>query len=317
MKIYLAPMEGLTGYVFRQTLAEHFGGVDKYFTPFITPAAKGSLGHKILQDILPQNNPGQVLVPQILTDNAEGFIEMCNRLSTFGYSHFNLNLGCPSGTVVAKGRGAGFLAYPEQLNRFLEDIFKTDYKISIKTRLGMTDPQQFNRLLAIYNQYPLEELIIHPRTRADMYKNPVNREMYAYAVANTGHSLCYNGDIFDLQCLEQLKPFIGSSNIMLGRGLVINPMLALETKQGKCRSSSKIQAFYKELLYRYSLVMPGQVPLLHKMKEALTYALMAYEPEPKVAKAIKKAKTREELALAMDALFTNCKLKEKVEGITL
>ena len=109
---------------------------------------------------------GMYAVPQILTKNAEDFIQTAETLQEYGYNEVNLNLGCPSKTVVTKGRGAGFLDRPDELDKFLDEIFrKCDMKISIKTRLGMDDPEEFEDLLTIYNKYPLEELIVHARVQ--------------------------------------------------------------------------------------------------------------------------------------------------------
>ena len=158
MKIYLAPLEGITGYTYRRALYQCFGGFDKYFIPFILPNQKGHLSTREKKDIMPENNEGMYAVPQILTKNAEDFIQTAETLQGYGYKEVNLNLGCPSKTVVTKGRGAGFLDRPDELDKFLDEIFsKCDMKISIKTRLGMDDPEEFEDLLTIYNKYPLEE----------------------------------------------------------------------------------------------------------------------------------------------------------------
>lgn len=171
MKIYLAPLEGITGYTYRRALYNCFGGFDKYFIPFILPNQKGHLSTREKKDIMPENNEGMYAVPQILTKNAEDFIQTAETLQEYGYNEVNLNLGCPSKTVVTKGRGAGFLDRPDELDKFLDEIFrKCDMKISIKTRLGMDDPEEFEDLLTIYNKYPLEELIVHARVQKDYYK---------------------------------------------------------------------------------------------------------------------------------------------------
>ena len=166
MKIYLAPLEGITGWIFRSAVHECFGGFDKYFVPFIKPNQMGHFSAREKKDILPDHNRGMYTVPQILTNRAEDFLRTAKKLEEYGYSEVNLNLGCPSKTVVTKGRGSGFLAYPEQLERFLDEIFdKCGIRISVKTRLGMDDPREFERLLTIYIRYPMEELIIHPRVQ--------------------------------------------------------------------------------------------------------------------------------------------------------
>ena len=161
MKYYLAPMEGITGFIYRNSYEKFFGGIDKYFAPFVVPNSSKSLKTKELRDVLPENNKGINLVPQILTNDSEGFILTAKKLKDLGYNEINLNLGCPSGTVVGKKRGSGFLVHKEELDKFLEEIFKIDdIKISIKTRLGMDKPEEFYELIKIYNKYPMEELII-------------------------------------------------------------------------------------------------------------------------------------------------------------
>lgn len=195
-KFYFAPLEGISGYVYRKAYEHYFGGIDKYFIPFIKPNQKGKLSSREKNDILPMHNQGMWAVPQILTNSAEDFIKTAERLQEYGYEEVNLNLGCPSKTVVSKGRGSGFLAEPDRLNAFLEEIFnETPIRISVKTRIGKESPEEWIRLLEIYNQYPMEELIIHPRIQTDFYKNTPNLEMFEYAVKNSKNPLCYNGDI--------------------------------------------------------------------------------------------------------------------------
>lgn len=182
MKIYLAPLEGITGHIYRTALKECFDGFDKYFIPFISPNQKGHFSTREKKDVLPENNRGVLAVPQILTNQAEDFIETAKKLAEYGYEEVNLNLGCPSRTVVTKGRGAGFLEEPDRLDRFLDEIFKKrEWKISVKTRIGMSEPEEFEDLLKIYNRYPLEELIVHPRLQKDFYKNTPNLDVFAMA----------------------------------------------------------------------------------------------------------------------------------------
>jgi tRNA-dihydrouridine synthase len=310
MKIYLAPMEGLTGNVYRSALLRHFGGVDKYFTPFITPSDKAVLGSRILRDVLPENNKGQVLVPQILTNNADGFLRMCDRLSQYGYTEFNLNLGCPSGTVVSKGRGAGFLAYPDELERFLDTVFNGRYKISVKTRVGMASGEEFYRLLEIYNKYDMTELIIHPRTRADMYNNHPDWELFKYAVENSKNTLCYNGDIFTVEDYKTFTaefPQIG--RVMLGRGVLINPALPLIIKGGEGVTAQQLKAFYFDVYNEYAEILSGSTPLMHKMKELLGYMSRLFADSEKTCKKIKKAKNIGDFNAAVYELFDGCELE--------
>ena len=160
MKYYLAPMEGITGYIYRNAYEKFFHNIDKYFTPFIVANKSRSLKTKELRDVLPENNKNINIVPQILTNDSEAFIITSKRLQQLGYTEVNLNLGCPSGTVVSKNRGSGFLALREELDRFLEEIFKIgDMKISIKTRIGKDRPEEFYELIKIYNKYLVIKIV--------------------------------------------------------------------------------------------------------------------------------------------------------------
>lgn len=179
MKFYLAPLEGLTGYIYRNAMERYFPGVDRYFTPFIAPDQNKILRTKEQRDVLPANNEVKNLVPQILTNNADHFIRTTEALQDLGYEEVNLNLGCPSGTVVSRGRGSGFLAYPDELDRFLEQIFEgSRTRISIKTRVGRDNADDAFRLMEIYRKYPLSELIIHPRTRSEFYRGVPNLDLF-------------------------------------------------------------------------------------------------------------------------------------------
>ena len=217
MKYYLAPLEGITTYIYRRAYHTHYRPMEKYFTPF--------------------------LVPQILTNDAKGFLDTVEKLKGYGYDEVNLNLGCPSKTVVSKGRGSGFLIHTEELNRFLDEIYaKADVKISIKTRIGKFDADEWGELLRIYNQYPLEELIVHPRVQQQFYKGHPDLDAFADAVKECKHTLCYNGDIFTTEDMEKLKKrFPEASCIMLGRGILRNPEL-IEIME-KFRKEGKIRYY--------------------------------------------------------------------------
>ncbi len=183
--IYLAPMEGVTTFLYRNAHAAVYGPLDKYFTPFLEPHEKRSMKTKERNEVLPEHNKGLDVVPQILTNHAEGFLELAETLQEMGYREINLNLGCPSKTVVTRGKGSGFLASPEELERFFDTVYKGlpgEMKLSVKTRIGMEADEEFEQLLAIYNRYPLYELIIHPRLQQDYYKNHPRKEAFRYAL---------------------------------------------------------------------------------------------------------------------------------------
>ena len=199
MKLYLAPLEGITGYVYRQAYHACYEDADKYFTPFLAPHTKRSFNARERNDLIPEHNAGMYTVPQVLSKSGEDVAAIAEELKAFGYQEININAGCPSGTVVSKGRGAGLLDDERALLHFLDEMFeKTDAEISIKTRLGMEYPDEFEGILKIYNRFPIKELILHPRVREDYYKNKPDWTMVEYALEYSSNPLVYNGDIFKI-----------------------------------------------------------------------------------------------------------------------
>lgn len=234
MRYEFAPMEGITGYVYRNAHHQFYKGIDRYFTPFITPNQTRKFTSREMNDVLPEHNQGIVIVPQILTNKAEDFLWASEKLRDLGYEEVNLNLGCPSGTVVTKKRGSGFLAFPVALNAFLEEVCdgidRLGMKISVKTRVGKDSPEEWEELLEIYSRYPLSELIVHPRIQTDFYRNHPNLDAYEMAVEKTQSNpipLTYNGDLFSVQDFGKLiERFPNTESVMMGRGLLTNPALA-------------------------------------------------------------------------------------------
>lgn len=215
-----APMEGITGYVYRNAHHALFPHVDLYVTPFLQPNQNHRFSSRERNDILPEHNKGITLIPQILTNRAEDFIWMAGELEALGYDEVNLNLGCPSGTVVSKYKGAGFLAKKEELDAFLDEVCSgIRIRLSVKTRLGMASPDEFEELLEIYNKYPLKELIIHPRVRSDFYKNTPDRAAFCRAVKASKNEVWYNGDIFTAGDWKEFRAGVPEVDcIMMGRG---------------------------------------------------------------------------------------------------
>lgn len=305
MKYYLAPMEGITGYIYRNAYEKYFHNIDKYFTPFIVTNQSRSLRTRELKDILPDNNKNINIVPQILTSDAEGFIITGEKLKEFGYKEVNLNLGCPVGTVVAKGKGSGFLAKREELDRFLNEIFEMkDIKISIKTRIGKDDPEEFYELIKIYNKYPIEELIIHPRTQRDFYGNKPNLDIFKEALNLSKNPVCYNGDIFTA---KNYKDFVSEFNtvdkIMLGRGIIANPGLMGEIVENSSIDKNTLKKFHDEILDSYYDLFKEDRNTLFKMKELWSYMVYIFSDSKKYGKKIKKSQRIEEYKDAVSSLF--------------
>ncbi|MBQ9983957.1 MAG: tRNA-dihydrouridine synthase family protein [Lachnospiraceae bacterium] len=287
MKYYLAPMQSLTGFVFRHAYNKHFHNIDKYFTPFL---ADRRLNNKDKNEVLPKHNKGMHVIPQIMANDVEVFLEIVQQLEQYGYKEVNLNLGCPSGTVVPKKRGAGLLADLDMLDRFLEGIYdKSPLPISIKTRIGMKSPTEWEDIQTIYQKYPIKELIIHPRLQQDQYKNHPNLKVFEEALNSLTYPICYNGD---LHSAEQLNHFTGQfpqvEMVMLGRGILKNPGLIGETK-GKAPVTKEILlAFHNDVLEGYKAHIPGDINVLYKMKEWWCYLGESYKGSNSAKKLIKK-----------------------------
>ena len=388
-KIDFAPMEGITGFVFRNAFHQVFSGVDRYYTPFLSPGPDIGIPKRDRRDILPENNRGVPVVPQILTNRAEDFLKTAELLYDFGYREVNLNLGCPSGTVVAKKKGAGFLSEPALLKNFLDDVFygasrmMPDLRISVKTRIGVNSPEEFPPLLAMFRQYPMSELIIHPRVRKEQYKGLVHMDVFAGAAkafegahvsaagaggstavpgkavsggtvsggavsgdavsggavsrdaathgsAASGTILTYNGDIID--CVDILRigtQFPVVTRVMCGRGLLRNPCLAEEffsgmqaepgpvsSKEIKAQSEpasaagsadgkrEKIRRFHELLVEGYEKAYPENPGIITaKLKELWFYLGDSFPGTEREQKALKKAKTPEELIAAASRIL--------------
>lgn len=313
-------MEGLTGHIFRRTYQKYFHNIDSYFTPFIV---NKKLSSKEKNDILPENNPGMCVIPQIMSNNADDFLQVTKEIEKYGYDTVNLNLGCPSGTVVNKKRGAGFLAYPEDLDDFLSKVYdKSTLKISIKTRIGMNSEDEWGQLLDIYKKYPLEELIIHPRIRQDFYKHTPRMEAYQRAVDEMRVPLCYNGEIHSVEHYQEFRAqFSETDRVMLGRGILKNPGLVDEIKQAEARGQGQqelmppkltkdtLRAFHDDICREYSLVMSGDKNTLFKMKELWSYMGQSFTEPEKYLKKIRKAERLIEYEAAVTALFREQELK--------
>ena len=323
--IYLAPMEGITGYVFRNAHYQYYGKVSRYFTPFIAPNRSKKLTSREMNDILPEHNQGIKLIPQILTNRAEDFLWAAGKVRELGYDEVNLNLGCPSGTVVSKYRGAGFLAVPEELDRFLETVSRElegmGMRFSVKTRIGKSSPEEFGELLRIFNQYPLARLIIHPRVQTDFYRGQPDWEVFSEAVGHSRNPVCYNGDIFsvkDFCSFEERFPQVKA--IMLGRGLLQNPALAEDIclkvwQEAKTKRQEpeerrlhknewvRLRHFHDAVLDGYKESICGDRNVLFKMKELWTYLGMEFAGQERLLKRIKKAGRMEEYTEAVDRVF--------------
>ena len=301
MKIYFAPLEGITNHIFRNAYNEIYGHIDKYFAPFISPSEKCPITPRERKEVTPENNKGFYLVPQILTCRSEHFIEGARELQAMGYTEINFNLGCPSGTVCAKGKGAGFLPETLVLQKFLDDIYSyaesEGVKISIKTRLGYFNPDEFYDLLDIFNKYPVSELIVHPRIKSDFYKGEPRKEYYAYALEHSKCPLVYNGNIFTVKDYDEYSSSFGVSldPVMLGRGLISDPSLADKLKGFTAETDfAKFKRLHDTIYHEYQKVMSPDINVLYKMRELWSYWQTLFDGKERDIKRLLKAKKYEE-----------------------
>ena len=285
MRYYFAPMEGLTDSVFRRLHQKYFPGVDRYYMPFFSPTVHRALTHKEQRELPKADSVPFSAVPQVLTKSAEDFLWAARVCRDLGYDEVNLNLGCPSGTVVAKGKGSGMLRSPEELDRFLDTVFQdSPLPVSVKTRIGLERAEEFPALMTVFNRYPIRELTVHPRVRKQFYDGPVDQTAFAYAVAYSQNPLCYNGDIHTLAQAEALpEQYPGLSAVMIGRGLLANPgMLSGGT------DVRALEAFMNELLAVYEQEFGGSRNAMFRLKEHWSYLRRSFPGSEKLWKALRK-----------------------------
>lgn len=305
MRYYFAPLEGITDSVYRALHHKYFPGVDRYYTPFISPTVHRSFTQKEKRELAPADF---TMIPQALTKNAEDFLWLAQQCADIGFEELNLNLGCPSGTVTAKGKGSGTLRDTEGLDKLLEEIFTASpIPVSIKTRIGFTDPEEFPRLLEIFNRYPVKELTIHPRTRAAFYNGEVNMDVFSYAVANSKNPLCYNGNLCNR---EQINTFTAVfptvQAVMIGRGLIGDP--GMLTPGGT--TANKLEQFHDELLSTYAEVFGGYRNAMFRIKENWHYWIHRFDGGEKLYKQLRKATDFNIYQSTARAFFQNIPFKE-------
>lgn len=286
MRYYFAPMEGITDSIYRRLHHQHFGGVDRYYMPFLSPTVHRELTPREARELPPADSEKFLAIPQLLTKVPEDFLWAAEKCRELGYREVNLNVGCPSGTVTAKGKGSGMLRDLEALDAFLDEIFsKTVLPVSIKTRLGFEDPSEFPAILEIYNRYPLAELTIHPRVRKQFYSGDVNLAMFRHAAENSKAPLVYNGDITDIEGLQQIQTrFPQVHAVMIGRGLIGNPGMLMP---GGTEISS-LEGFMDALLEEYLIVFGGSRNAMFRLKENWNMLLPNFGNCEKLSKRLRK-----------------------------
>ena len=306
--LYLAPLRGLTDYIYRNTYSRHFDGFDAAVSPFIPTLTTARFKRSHLKDVLPENNHAMPIIPQIIGNNPEDFIPLAQRLFDLGYETVNWNLGCPFPMVAKKQRGSGLLPYPEKIEVFLEKTIPAiPNRLSIKARLGRKKTDEILTLLQIFNQYPLDEVIVHPRTGKQMYDGEPDLDMFEKCRQVSEHKIVYNGDINDLATFKTFsKRFKTVGRWMIGRGALANPFLPASIKNGKDGSANKVEvfrAFYDDLFDQYRQELHGPGHLLDRMKGFWTYFSRSFKDRRKIIKKIHRTQKLEHYLKIVDRFF--------------
>lgn len=312
MRLSFAPLEGLTGQVFRRAHAAVFGGADDYYAPFFSPSSIG-LSEKQLREVTAAEQTGEKTVFQLLTKNPSDFLASAAQLAARGCREINLNIGCPSGTVTAKGKGAGALRDPDALDSFFDAIFTglaevaPDLRVSVKTRVGYDSEAFLPALLEVFNRYPIAELLVHPRLRSDMYRGTPRMEAFAFCVAESRAPVAYNGDIFtreDYHAVRAAYPTV--SHFLCGRGAMADPALFL-TIRGQTISpeekKERLRAMHDQILEENRRLMGDGRNLLCRMADIWNYQIYLFDNDPRAAAPIRRAATLAEYRAAVATLF--------------
>ncbi|MCR5686415.1 MAG: tRNA-dihydrouridine synthase family protein [Lachnospiraceae bacterium] len=296
IRLYLAPMEEVTGYVFRNVINRHFGHIDRFYTPFISPDNRITKTRSA-GELLNANNEGMDVVPQILTNDSEKFNEAAGLIADMGYKEININLGCPSNTVCSKFRGSGILRVPESLDRFLDGVFNgedsifrryPDFRISAKMRVGYRDTDEFSDVASVMNRYPFSEMIVHPRLKSDMYSGKPRMDMFDRACKELTAPISYNGDITGPEGYEAIAGKYESriTGVMIGRGAVADPGIFRQIRTGERMTADELYDFLNDLYESYRQHLSAE-NAVSKLKEVWSYTVSLIEDEKERARVFK------------------------------
>jgi tRNA-dihydrouridine synthase len=314
--VEVAPLEGITTWLFRRTHCRMFGGADRYFTPFFSPASEHILTEKERRALSPEHNRGIPTVPQVMTKRAEDFLWAAEQVRDLGFKEVNLNLGCPSGTVTAKGKGAGFLLHPDELDAFFDAVFsEVCLPVSVKTRIGYHSVEEIGRLLEIFNRYPIRELIVHPRLRGEFYKGTVHLDVFAAALESNRAPVTYNGDLVTLSDLAAFsKRFPAVDTVMIGRGVIEDPALLRKLRGGAPAGREELRTYTRTLYQGYRMVYGCSGPAAQRMKELWFYLINLFDSGEKYAKKMRRVTSAAEYEHLEAGIFGELDLLAQVRG---
>ena len=317
LRFEFAPMEGITDDIFRRLHRKYFPGADRYYTPFLSPTDRKIFSPKELREVIPENNRDVPLIPQLLTASPKQFLAGAKLLRDLGYGEVNLNLGCPSGTVTAKGRGAGLL-YPErrdELRALLDGVFgDCPVAVSIKTRLGKENPEEFEALLELFRQYPIHVLTVHPRVREDQYRHPVRMEWFWRAMEDSPFPLGLSGAVTVAADLpRRLSGHPAPDALMLGRGLVADPALIMKLRGQPAPDRAVYRAFVTELFEATAERLGSPRNTMFRMKELWSYFIWLFDDRDRYLKMLRKAVSLSEYQAAVARIFGELPLRDEAQ----
>lgn len=298
MQLFLAPLQGFTDAVFRNVFMKHFGYIDDYYAPYITLQNNGEIRPSQWRDIVPENNL-RLPVPQILPANAKEALELTRRIVGLGvYNEININMGCPYPMVTGKGKGCALLQKPEEVSDILDVLMRfygRTINFSVKMRCGLNDFNEILNVVEVLNEYPIRHVILHPRIGKQLYKGDPDLSYLQTVYDKIKHPLYYNGDIFSLDDYNTLivrYPWL--QGVMLGRGVLRNPLLPEEIKTGEVLGIEQrlglFNDFHQALINENQKILSGDGHLLNKMMSYLPYFYMFNDERKKAYKKVKKSK---------------------------
>ncbi len=307
--IILAPLQGFTDVTYRNVFSDHFEGVDEAIAPFISTMGEQRLKPSRIKDVVPENNQKMVVVPQILGNVPEDFIFLAKYLYQIGHKRINWNLGCPHSKIAKKKRGSGLLMYPEKIDAFLDIVCsRMPNSLSVKIRLGRKSKDEVSNLLPIFDKYPLEEIILHPRTGEQMYTGTSDHEAFGLALGKSSHQFTYNGDIVDLNSFQAIRDkFPVIQRFMIGRGILANPFLAEDIKQIKVKQNriDRLKNFHDALFNSYQKIFSGPAHLTGRMKGFWSYLGPSFLESRKSLKKILKSNSIKKYQARVDQFFND------------
>jgi tRNA-dihydrouridine synthase len=329
MQYYFAPLEGITGYVYRSVHHKYFPGTDRYYMPFVAPNYTKHFKTREKQDVAPENNEGLAAVPQVLSNKADEALWAVEELAGLGYEEVNLNLGCPMPTVARKKKGSGLLKYTDELDAYLDGVFsgmearpsdRPPVRISVKTRLGTDSTEEAEELVRIYNRYPISELIVHPRCQKDLDRGTPDLEAFLLVWQKSTNPVVYNGDITvpaDVERIAEMCAAAGHGlpaarkleSVMIGRGFLADPSLVRQCRGGNKINAEELNAFHDELYSRFQETLPGTKVVLSHMKELWFYMGNLFVDGDKYMKDIRRANNRFQYEAAVRVLLSMGRMK--------